>query len=69
MNGPPTPLGVRYGRLRLDGDLDDLHRALAYLGADTCDRVRCDPDGSGQCTKRERQAERRRLRQEGGGSP
>jgi hypothetical protein len=53
-----TPL--RYGRLRLDGDLDELHRALAYLQADTCEKGRCDPGG--QCAKHQQRAARRRLR-------
>jgi hypothetical protein len=67
-NGQAVPLGPRYGRLRLDGDLDDFHRALAYLGADTCDRGRCDPDTGGQCSRHEQRAQRRRQRREGGRS-
>jgi len=55
---PPTPLPPRYGRLRLDGGLDEFHHALNALKADTCERGRCDPDGSAECTKHER----RRLR-------
>jgi hypothetical protein len=66
-NGRPIPFGVRYGRLRLDGDLDEFHRALAWLAADTCERGRCDPAGSGQCARHEKRDQRRRLR-EGGGS-
>jgi hypothetical protein len=55
MNAP-----LRYGRLRLDGDLDDLHRALAYLQVDTCEKGRCDPGG--QCGKHTQRAQRRHLR-------
>jgi hypothetical protein len=44
---PPTPLPPRYGRLRLDGSLDDFHHALNRLRADTCDRGRCGQGG--QC--------------------
>jgi hypothetical protein len=50
----------RYGRLRLDGDPDEFHRALAYLAADTCDKGRCDPDG--MCGRHQQRANRRRLR-------
>lgn len=64
---PPTRLIPRYLGQRLDGDLDEFHRALAFLQADTCERGRCDPEGPGQCGKHEKQAERRRQR-EGGGS-
>jgi hypothetical protein len=42
---PPTPLPPRYGRLRLDGPLDDFHHALNRLRADTCDRGRCGQGG------------------------
>jgi hypothetical protein len=52
--------GPRYGRLRLDGDLPEFHRALAYLAADTCDKGRCDPEG--MCGRHQQRAERRRLR-------
>jgi len=62
----PTPLPPRYDRLRLDGSLDDFHRAVAYLAADTCYRGTCDPDGPGQCTRHEKRDERRRLRDGGG---
>ena len=68
MTTHPTPLPPRYGRLRLDGDLDEFHHACNALRADTCDRGRCDPDGPGRCPRHEKAAERRRLR-DGGGSP
>jgi hypothetical protein len=57
MTDPP-----RYGRLRLDGDTDDLHRALAYLAADTCKGGCCDPANGVACAKHTKWAERRRLR-------
>lgn len=68
MTATLTPLPVRYGRLRLDGDLDDFHHAQNALQADTCDRGRCDPDGPGQCTKHEQRDQRRRQQREGGRS-
>lgn len=69
-NGQVVPLGPRYGRLRLDGDFDEFHRAVAYLGADTCARGQCDPDTGDQCSRHEqREARRRRQRENGGGSP
>jgi len=55
-------LPPRYGRLRLDGNLDEFHHAQNALRADTCDRGRCDPDGSAVCGRHTQQAERRRLR-------
>lgn len=58
---PPTPLPIRYHRLRLDGDLDEFHHALNALQADTCDRGHCDPDGTSTCTKHERREARRRA--------
>ena len=64
----PTPLPPRYGRLRLDGDLDEFHHAQNALRADTCERGRCDPDGPGQCTRHAKRDERRRLRDGGGSS-
>lgn len=71
-NGQVVSFGPRYGRLRLDGDLDEFHRAIVYLLADTCQGGRCQdprsaPDGLGQwCAKHQRQAQRRRLREGGG---
>jgi hypothetical protein len=58
MTDPP-----RYGRLRLDLDLDTFHRALNYLAADTCAKGRCDPEG--QCSKHQRRARLRAVRDEG----
>lgn len=66
MTPAPTPLPPRYGRLRLDGDLDEFHHALNALRADTCERGRC--TDAGMCSRHERLAERRRQRQDGGGS-
>jgi hypothetical protein len=52
---------LRYGRLRLDGDLDEFHHALNYLAADTCAKGRC--DGQGQCAKHMRWARLRAVRE------
>jgi hypothetical protein len=71
---PPPP---RYGRLRLDDDLDEFHHALNALKADTCNGGICPPMGSfGICGKHQQREQRRRLRlaasngevQDGGGS-
>jgi hypothetical protein len=57
---PVTPDPLRYGRLRLDGDLDQFHHAINALKADTCERGQCDPGG--RCTKHQRKAAQRLLR-------
>lgn len=49
--------GPRYGRLRLDGDLSEFHRALNYLAADTCDKGRCEPGSTDRCGKHLQRAE------------
>jgi hypothetical protein len=51
---------LRYGRLRLDGSLDEFHHAINRLAADTCQRGRCDTGG--QCGKHTRRARERHLR-------
>jgi hypothetical protein len=63
---PPTRLVPRYLGQRLDGDLDQLHRALAFLAADTCAKGRCDPAGPGQCGRHAQRDARRALRAAGG---
>lgn len=67
MTPAPTPLPPRHGRLRLDGDLDEFHKALAYLAADTCARGRCAPDGNAKCCRHAQRDPRRRQRHQGGG--
>ena len=57
---PVTPDPPRYGRLPLDGPLDQFHHAINRLKADTCDKGRCDPGG--QCAKHTRKARERHLR-------
>lgn len=53
--------GVRYLRMRLDDSpLDEFHRAINVLKADTCDRGRCDPGG--QCGKHRRRSREREAR-------
>lgn len=56
----PDPGELRYGRLRLDGPLDEFHHAVNRLAADTCQRGRCDQGG--QCSKHARRALQRHLR-------
>ena len=76
MTTRPTPLPPRYGRLRLDGDLNEFHHAQNALAADTCAKGHCAPPadqqrwpgGGGGCGRHRERAERRRLR-DGGGSP
>ena len=51
---------LRYGRLRLEGSLDEFHHAINRLAADTCDKGRCDNDG--QCGKHQRRTRERHLR-------
>jgi hypothetical protein len=55
----PTRLVPRYLGQRLDGTLDDLHRALAFLQADTCKGGRCHLDGSATCGKHQQRRRRR----------
>ena len=55
----PADDGPRYGRLRLDGPLDEFHHAVNRLAADTCHRGRCDP--AGQCGKHARRTRERHL--------
>jgi hypothetical protein len=62
---PLTHLPPRYLGQRLDGDLHSLHRALAFLAADTCAKGRCDPAGSGQCGRHRERDARRALREAG----
>lgn len=50
----------RYGRLRLDGPLEEFHHAVNALKAATCDRGRC--DSTGQCSKHARRTRERHLR-------
>ena len=56
----PADDSPRYGRLRLDGPLDEFHHAINALKADTCDRGQCDPQG--RCGKHSRRAAQRHLR-------
>jgi len=63
---PPTRLVPRYLGQRLDGTLDDLHRALAFLAVDTCKGGRCGPQE--HCAKHQARQQRRRQEQAGGGS-
>jgi hypothetical protein len=63
---PPTRLPSRYLGQRLDGSVEELHRALAFLAADTCAKGRCDPAGDGQCGRHREREARRALRAAGG---
>ena len=49
----------RYGRLRLDGTLDEFHHATNRLKADTCTKGRC--DSNGQCARHRQRSAQRRL--------
>lgn len=63
MNGRIFPFGVRYRGNRLDtGPLDEFHRALNMLRADTCERGRCGDGGQcGKHARRRRQQEHRKV--------
>jgi hypothetical protein len=60
---PPTRLVPRYLGQRLVGDLDEFHRAVSYLLADTCRGGRCSPQG--ECGRHAQRTERRRQQQGG----
>jgi hypothetical protein len=62
----PIPFPPRYLGQRLDGSVEELHRALAFLAADTCAKGRCDPAGPGQCGRHRERDARRALREAGG---